>query len=191
MSPRLPRLDALSQASIRRPRLTLALLAGFALAAAPGLARLEVRTDGRALAPAPDPAVRLDAAVRQHFGVRDPLVVLIEASHPRGVWNPATMRHLKRLSDSLAAVEGIGPEHVVSLATERRDRVYPGTLEFRPYLDPIPDTPAQMALLEQDVAAARIMTGTLVSGDARAVSIILGVPPLDPGRPAAVDRAAI
>ena len=56
--PRLPRLDALSQASIRRPRLTLALLAGFTLAAAPGLARLELRTDGRELAPANDPAVR-------------------------------------------------------------------------------------------------------------------------------------
>jgi hypothetical protein len=187
----LPRLDALSQGSIRRPWLTLALLAGVTLAAAPGLARLEVRTDGRALAPANDPAVRLDAAVRQHFGVRDPLVVLIETSDPRGVWNPATMRHLKRLSDTLAGVSGIGPDHVVSLATVRRDRVYPGTLTFRPFLDPLPDTPALMALLEQDVAAARIMTGTLVSADARAVSILVGVPPLDPGAPAAVDRAAI
>jgi len=187
----LPRLDALAQASIRRPRLTLALLAGFTLAAAPGLARLEVRTDGRALAPANDPAVRLDAEVRQHFGVRDPLVVLIETSHPRGVWNPATMRHLKHLSDALAAAPGIGPEHVVSLATERRDSVYPGTLTFRPYLDPLPDTPALMALLEQDVAAARIMTGTLVSADARAVSIVVGVPALDPAAAAAVDRAAI
>jgi hypothetical protein len=191
MSLSLPRLDALSQASIRRPRLTLALLAGFTLAAAPGLARLELRTDGRELAPSNDPAVRLEASVRRHFGVRDPLVVLIETSHPRGVWNPATLRHLQRLSVALAALPGIGPEHVVSLATERRDRVYPGTLTFRPYLDPIPDTPAQMALLEQDVAAARIMTGTLVSADARAVSIVLGVPPLDPARPAAVDRAAI
>ena len=138
-----------------------------------------------------DPAVRLEASVRRHFGVRDPLVVLIETSHPRGVWNPATLRHLQRLSDALAALPGIGPGHVVSLATERRDRVYPGTLTFRPYLDPIPDTPAQLALLEQDVAAARIMTGTLVSADARAVAIVLGVPPLDPGSPAAVDRAAI
>lgn len=187
----LPRLDALSQGSIRRPRLTLALLAGFTLAAAPGLARLELRTDGRELAPTNDPAVRLEAEVRRHFGVRDPLVVLIETSHPRGVWNPATLRHLQRLSDTLAALPGIGPGHVVSLATERRDRVYPGTLTFRPYLDPIPDTPAQMALLEQDVAAARIMTGTLVSADARAVSIVVGVPPLDPDRPTAVDRAAI
>jgi predicted RND superfamily exporter protein len=187
----LPRLDALSQLSIRKPRLTLALLAAGTLAAAPGLARLEVRTDGHALVPANDPAVRLDASVRRHFGVRDPLVVLIETSHPRGVWNPATMRHLERLSDALAAVEGIGPEHVVSLATERRDSVYPGTLTFRRFLDPLPDTPALMSLLEQDVAAARIMTGTLVSADARAVSILVGVPDLDPGAPAAVDRAAI
>jgi predicted RND superfamily exporter protein len=190
----LPRLDALSQLSIRKPRLTLALLAAVALAAAPGLARLEVRTDGRALVPGNDPAVRLDASVRQHFGVRDPLVVLIETSHPRGVWNPATMRHLKRLSDALAAAPGIGPQHVVSLATERRDSVYPGTLVFRPFLDPLPDTPALMSVLEQDVAAARIMTGTLVSADARAVSILVGVPALDPGAPRqapAVDRAAI
>jgi uncharacterized protein len=187
----LPRLDQLSQASIRRPAWTLVLLAGFALAAAPGLFRLQVRTDGRALVPANDPAVRLDAEVRRHFGVRDPIVVLIETSHPAGVYNPATLRHLQRLSDTLAALPGIGPENLVSLATERRDRVYPGTLRFRPYLDPLPDTPALMALLRSDIAAAHILTGTLISADARAVSILVGVPPVQPEAPFAVDRAAL
>jgi predicted RND superfamily exporter protein len=173
----LPRLDGLSQRSIRHPRATLALLAGLTLAAAPGLLRLEVRTDGRALVPVEDPAVRFDAEVREHFQLRDPIVVLVESSHPDGAFNPATLRHLQRLSDSLAQIEGIGPDNVMSLATERRDRVYPGTLTFRPFLDPPPDTPELLALLRSDVAAAGILTGTLVSADGRSVSLLVGVPP--------------
>ena len=133
---KLPRLDALSQRSIRHPRATLALLVAITLAAAPGLLRLEVRTDGRALVPVDDPAVRFDAEVREHFGLRDPLVVLITSSHPAGVWNAVTLHHLQRLSDALVKLPRVGPDNVVSLATERRDRVYPGTLTFRPFLDP-------------------------------------------------------
>jgi predicted RND superfamily exporter protein len=194
---KLPRLDGLSQRSIRHPAATLALLAGIVLAAAPGLLRLEVRTDGRALVPVDDPAVRFDAEVREHFHLRDPIVVLVESSHPDGVWNPSTLRHLQRLSDALAQLPGVGVDNVISLATERRDRVYPGTLTFRPFLDPPPDTPELIALLRSDVAAAGILTGTLLSPDGRSASLLIGVPgPAAAGAPAprgaeTVDRAAL
>jgi predicted RND superfamily exporter protein len=193
---KLPRLDGLSQRSIRHPAATLALLIAFTLAAAPGLLRLEVRTDGRALVPADDPAVRFDAEVRAHFQLRDPIVVLVSSTHPEGVWNPATLGHLQRLSDALAALPGVGPANVVSLATEHRDRVYPGTLQFRPFLDPPPGTPELMAELRADVAAARILTGTLLSPDGRSAALFVGVPPTAGGGRAAAgdelpDRAAL
>src|SRR6185295_18798844 len=117
--------------AIAFPRIAIGLVALATLVLAPGLLRLKVRTDGRSLAPPSDPAVTFDAEVRRHFGLRDPIIVLIEASGPQGVYNPGTMGRAVALTEALAKLPGIGPENVVSLATERRDRFYPDSLVFR------------------------------------------------------------
>jgi len=54
-----------------RPRRAIAVMAVVTLAAAPGLARLKLRTDGHALMPLNDPAILFDAEVREHFHLRD------------------------------------------------------------------------------------------------------------------------
>ncbi len=177
----------LARWSIAHPGRVLALLAAVLLAAAPGLVRLELRTDGHALVPPHDPAVHADADVRAHFGLRDPLVVVVETTHPDGVWNAATLRSVQWVSDALAAIEEIGPRGVMSLATEKRDRVYPGTLVFRPYLDPPPETPPLLRMLREDVAAAGILDGTLVGRDGSATAILAGVPAVGEG----ADRTAL
>jgi hypothetical protein len=161
-------------------------IAAFALAtlaALPGLLRLELRTDGHALVPAGDPVVVFDAEVRERFHLRDPLVVLIESSHPDGVLNPRTLRSVREISDILSRLPGVAPEDVVSLATEHRHRVYPGTLQFRPFLDPMPDTPELLKLLDDDLRIARLPEGTLISADRKAVTVLVGVPLLDPSHP--------
>jgi predicted RND superfamily exporter protein len=168
---------------LRRPWLVIAVFALATLAALPGLLRLELRTDGHALVPADDPTVVFDAEVRERFHLRDPLVVLIESSHPDGVLNPRTLRSVREISDRLARLPGVDPGDVVSLATEHRHRVYPGTLDFRPFLDPQPDTPELLQLLDDDLRVARILDGTLISADRKAVTVLVGVPPLDPARP--------
>ncbi len=168
---------------LRRPWLVIAVFALATLAALPGLMRLELRTDGHALVPADDPAVVFDAEVRERFHLRDPLVVLIESSHPDGVLNPRTLRSVSEISRILARLPGVGPEDVVSLATEHRHRVYPGTLNFRPFLDPQPDTPELLKLLDDDLRIARILDGTLISADRKAVTVLVGVPHLDPAHP--------
>lgn len=168
---------------LRRPWLVIAVFALATLAALPGLLRLELRTDGHALVPADDPTVVFDAEVRERFHLRDPLVVLIESSHPDGVLNPRTLRSVQEISDLLARLPGVDPKDVVSLATEHRHRVYPGTLDFRPFLDPPPDTPELLQLLDDDLRVARILDGTLISADRKAVTVLVGVPPLDPAHP--------
>ena len=54
--------------------------------AATGLPRLELRTDGRALVPRADPAVRFDAELRRDFGLRDPLLVYLETADEGGLY---------------------------------------------------------------------------------------------------------
>lgn len=175
--------------AIARPWRVLAIWALVLAVAAPGLLRLELRTDGHALVPADDPAILFDAEVRQHFGLRDPIVVYLESAHPDGIFNQDTLRRVARLSSAFAELDGVGAEQVISLATERRDRVYPGTLKFRPLLDPLPDTPELMATLREDLDAIGILYGTLVSADRQATTILVGVPNLPPdAAPHAADR---
>jgi predicted RND superfamily exporter protein len=172
-----------AELSLRHPWVVIAVFAALTLAALGGLPRLELRMDGHALVSADDPTTRLDAEVREHFHLRDPLVVLIETTDPRGIYSPQVLRSVQELSRIFAGLPGIGPENVASLATEHRHRVYPGTLRFRPFLDPLPDTPELVALLDGDLRAAGILDGTLVSADRKAVTILVGVPPVDRAHP--------
>ena len=154
-------IQAVVAVSIRNPRLTILPLLLAVVVAAPGMFFLELRTDGQALKPANDPRILFDAQVRSHFDLRDPIAITIDTRSPEGIFNLPTLRIVSELSEKLAGLDGIGFDHVVSLATERRDRVYPGTLDFRFFLDPLPTTPELMEQLRQDLAAADIMTGTL------------------------------
>lgn len=185
MLKRLPYL--LARWSLRNPRRIAIVAVIFMALALPGLLRLELRTDGHALVPPDDSAVRLDAEIREHFGLRDPIVVLIESSHPDGIYNEQTLSTVKTISDRLQRLDGIGKGAVTSLATERRDRVYPGTLSFRPYLDPVPNSSKLMDILRSDIEAAQILYGTLVSRDGKATSILVGAPYVTAGE----DRTAL
>jgi len=190
--------DRLAYWSIDHPRRTIAAFAVLVLLAAPGLFRLQLRTDGHALVPPGDPAVRFDAEVRRHFGLRDPIVVVIETPRPDGIFNPGTLRRLRDLTAALEKVEGVPPGGVTSLATEKRDRVYPGTLDFRPFLDVVPETPQEMEIFRGDLEAIEILRGTLVSKDRSAVAVLVGAPNVleaagEPGgvNAAAADRVAL
>src|SRR5215210_516365 len=185
-------LTRIAERAMERPWRFIAAMVLFTLLAIPGLTRLKFRTDGHALMPPDDPVVRFDLSVRNDFQLRDPIVVLVETTHPEGIYNIATLRMVQELSDALGKIDGVGHEQITSLATERRDRFFPGTLTFRPFLDPLPDTPLLMSLLKSDVEATPILTGTLISADHRATAILVGAPSAfdEQGR-IATDRAGL
>lgn len=183
-------------AAARRPRRALALAMAVLAAAAPGLLRLELRTDGAALAPPDDPAIVADREVRRHFGLRDPLLVILESDHPDGIYNPATLARVEAITHAVAGVPGVGAEHVVSLATENSPRFRPPEFDFYGLLEPPPDTPERLAEVRSEVEATDVFHGTLVSLDRRAAVVVVGVPDaalpgaVGEGGPA-VDRTAL
>lgn len=181
----------LGLASAARPRLALALLLAVVLAAAPGLFRLQLRTDGHSLVPPDDPAVEIDRKARRVFGLRDPLLVVVETRHPAGIFNPGTLDRVARLTRDLAALPGIDPEDVQSLATESSLRFAPDGFSFLRLLDPPPHTPGRLAEVRADVESIDLLHGTLVSFDRRAAAVLVGVRgPSDP-EGAGVDRTAL
>jgi len=169
--------NSLSRAALRHPGRTLAAVALLTAAAAPGLARLELRTDGAALVPPRAAAVVYDREVRRRFDVRDPMVVVVRAERPGGIFNPETLRRVRDLTAALARLPGIGPAGVTSLATEQGFRFRAGTLQRRTFLDPLPTTPAALAELRSDLARIGVYDGVLVGTGGRAAAVVMGVPP--------------
>ncbi|MFQ5491955.1 MAG: hypothetical protein ACE5GE_14655, partial [Phycisphaerae bacterium] len=162
--------------AIAHPLRTLALALVLPLAAAPGLLWLTLRTDGHALVPPDAPEVRFDQAVRDQFGTEDLICIVVRTNHPDGIFNPHTLQRVQDLSDRIAAIEGINPANISSLATERGDRVRPGTLIFRRFLEPLPQTKLELNRLRADLEAIQLYNGTLLSRDRRATTIFAGVP---------------
>lgn len=178
-------------AAAARPRLALAVMLAVVLAAAPGLLQLRLRTDGHSLVPPDDPAVQIDRETRRTFGLRDPLLVVLETRHPDGIYNAGTLDRLARLTRDLAALPGIAPEDVQSLATEKSLRFAPDGVNFLHLLDPPPRTPTRLAEVRKDVESIDVLHGTLVSFDRRSTAVLVGVRgPSDP-HGADVDRTAL
>lgn len=163
--------------AIAHPRRTIVLAFVLTMCVAPGMLRLRLRTDGHALVPETAPQVIFDGEIRQRFGLDDPLVVLIRTDHPDGVFNHDTLKLVERLTESLASLDGIRPWTVFSLATEHSDRVWSGTLKFRRFLEPFPETRDDRLRLRDDLRAIKLYSGTLVSRDEQATAVMVGVPP--------------
>lgn len=159
--------------AVRHPWRVLAVAIVLTGAALPGLARLTLRTDGHALVDPAHPAVREDAALRAIFPVPDPLLVLIETDHERGIYNPHTLEIVRRLTERLAVCPGV--QSVTSLATEPGDRFRPGTLLYQTLLEEFPDTIERTERLREDVRALRLFHGTLVGLDERSTTVLVRV----------------
>jgi len=166
----------LSHYAIRHPRQVLALVAVITLAAAPGILRLKLRTDGHALVSATAPEVIADKAVRDHFGIHDQLVVLIRPGNTHGIFNPATLQLVRDLTAEFKQLPGVAPFDVMSLATEPSFRMRPGTLIQQKLLEPPLKTQSELDQLREDLRRIELYNGTLVSADGQSTVILVGVP---------------
>lgn len=177
-------LAELPRFAVRRPRLVVALALLVTFAAAPGMLRLTLRTDGHALVSEDDPAVVADNAIRREFGLEDNIVVLIATAHTNGIYNSNTLQLVRDLTAALKTVPGLNASNIASLATEPTFRFRPGTLHFQPLLEPPSNTPQQCEQLREDLRKIRLYTGTIVAHDGRSTAILVGTP-------AGADRAAL
>jgi predicted RND superfamily exporter protein len=104
--------------ALRRPLPVLAALALVSAAAAAGLLRLRLRTDGAAIYPAKNPVVEQTRHDRETFGETEQAILLVtsRAGGPR-VASPAGFRFLRETQDALDNLAGVEHSGVRSLVT--------------------------------------------------------------------------
>ena len=165
----------LARISIRHPRLTILVAVSLTLAVAPGALRLTLRTDGHALVSKNAPGVLYDAAVREQFGIEDPVVVVIRSPHAEGIYNAGTLQLVRELTAEFMKLEGVRSNNVSSLATEHGFRNRPGTLLFQTLLETPRQTKEELAQLRDDLRRIELYTGTIVSFDGQSTAILIGL----------------
>lgn len=178
---------AASHFAVRQARRVLIVAAIFTLLPLGGLTRLRRDTDANTLVPSKDPAVRIDRTLRARFDLRDQIIIYIDTHRHNGIFDASVLGAVRAISDEIAAIPEIGHEHVMSLATEARDRLVPGSGEtFGSFVSTIPSTRREMEELRADLAlpSARLAEGTIVTRDRSGTAIHTGVPD-------DADRAAI
>jgi len=166
----------INRACVRHPSWTLLANLIVVLLVAPGVLRLRLRTDGAALVPHGDERVAVDRVIRGQFAIEDPVVILIESDAARGIYDREILTLIRDLTADLLKLEGVSSTNVVSLATEKVDRLQENTLRFRSILEPFPRNEAEILAVRDDVRAIELYTGTVVSTDERAAAIYVGVP---------------
>jgi predicted RND superfamily exporter protein len=168
--------SSLSLHAIRHPKRVIVIAALITLAAAPGMLRLKLRTDGHALVSQNAPEVIYDKNIRDQFGIEDQMVVLIRSGHADGIFNPATLQLVRDLTAEFRTIPGINPSNVMSLATEPSFRLRPGTLIHETLLEPPLKSKVELNQLRDDLRRIELYTGTFVSADGKSTVILIGVP---------------
>ena len=93
----------------------------------------------------------LFAAIREQFGIEDPLVVVIRSPQPDGIFNPATLQLVRELTAEFTKLDGVKSNNVVSLATEHGFRTRPGTLLYQTFLESPRQTKKELDELRDDL----------------------------------------
>lgn len=172
--------------SIAYPRSVVAIAMALTLLACLQIPGIRLRLDGRSLIPARHPAIAESDRAAALFEARDVIVVGLAAPET-GIYTPEALRLLTELSAEIAAVQGIVPGSVTSLATIPRLFIEDDLLDLQPLLDrgdrATPDA-ALAARIRRETAALGLDDGILAAADGRAMAIYAEVEP-------AADRGAV
>ena len=133
-----------------------------------GALRLTVDPSVDDMLPEGDEGRRFYDYVRRLFGSDETLVVALAAGD---VFTEANLRRIQRLTRRLQEIDGV--HHVVSLANALNIRSRDGDLAIEPFIDEIPDDPAELERIRREALDNPIYAGNLVSRDSRATVLLV------------------
>jgi len=79
-----------------------------------GIARLKLRTDATRWFHPPAPEVIYDQAIRDRFGIEDPIIVVVHSLDREGIFNPGSIQLVRDLTADFGKMPGIGPSSVLT-----------------------------------------------------------------------------
>ena len=169
--------DAVVNLALRRPKAvylaTAALVVGLGLQ----IPRIQIDTDPENMLPADQPERVFHDAVQRQFALHDAIVVgLVNEAHPDGIYNPASLQALERVTRAVLELDGVVRADVMALPlADNITQAGPGTIRFAWLMPQAPQSRAASLEIAAQAERLRLLKDTLVSGDGRAAAIYVPV----------------
>jgi len=129
-------------------------------------------TTPEAFVPKDSPALTYRDHVESVFGLKDPMVIALLADGEHGIYTPGALRLVEQLTRALANIEGVDPDGITSLATEKDIRGTSDGMLVEPLWDTPPQTTTEIRSIRARVDQFPLMLGTLVARDGSGTLVI-------------------
>lgn len=167
-------LTKLYSAVIRFPKLAIAIVIGVTVFLATQLPHLRWETDARVYLPKGHAAIKYDEKVDEIFGVKDSVIIGV-VNDEEGIFNPATLSRIARLTEEIAALPGVIANRPVDVASLSTATIFVGTdtsIGSDPLMPHVPVNEDEVSKLKKLVYDnSDLFVGNLVSQDGKAAMI--------------------
>ncbi len=164
--------------SIRFPRLVIGVLIAICFAACLYIPKIQLQLDGRSLIPEGHVDLMQSDSAASLFNLQDVIVLGVESPQGEDIYTQKTLTQLAKLSHELAAIDGMVPNSVKSLATLPRLFIDNNSIDLEPLLSP--DRTAELLPIEQikkETSALGLNDDILIARDNQAAAIYANAEP--------------
>ncbi len=136
------------------------------------LPRLAKDTSAEAFIASDHPAVIYRQEVADTFGLSDPVILALVNDGPNGIFNPRSLNLVSFLTQQIGALDGVDPERVVSIATEKHIAGDESGMMVTPLYEGQVESHEQADAIRTRVSEMPLYTGNLVSEDGSSTLIV-------------------
>ncbi|VAW86871.1 hypothetical protein MNBD_GAMMA16-1320 [hydrothermal vent metagenome] len=159
---------------IRSPKIVLMLFTVITIFLAVQLPTLEWETDARVYMPKGHPAILYDEKIERLFGAKDAVIIGI-VNEEKGIFNPETLALITRITEKVAALDGVIANRLIDVASLSTASFFLGTDTSigAKRLMPYPVSSAhEIEQLKKEVFDNRdLFVGNIISEDGKATMI--------------------
>ncbi|NOY73818.1 MAG: MMPL family transporter [Gammaproteobacteria bacterium] len=159
---------------IRSPKIVLALFTVITIYLATQLPTLEWETDARVYMPKGHPAIVYDEKIEHLFGAKDAVIIGI-VNEEKGIFNPETLALITRVTEKVAALDGVIANRLIDVASLSTASFFLGTdtsigaKRLMPY--PVSSISDIEQLKKEVFDNSDLFVGNIVSADGKATMI--------------------
>ena len=159
--------------SIRYPRTVIAAVIVLVLGLGSQIPRIVIDTDPENMLPADQPSRVFHNQVKKDFNLHDIVVVgVVNEEDPDGVFNPASLGNIHRLTRHIEQIEGVIRPDLLSVSTvDNISQGGPGVVRFDWLMRDPPETREEALAIRAAAARLPMIQGTLLSEDGEAITI--------------------
>jgi len=164
----------LVELSATHPRIVVGLTLLLTVAFGLQFPKIRIDTDPKNMLPETSQVRRYNDQVESWFGLH-PDVIVVGIRNEGGLFNPESLRRIKRITDEILKLPGVVARDVISLPTVDDVTVDGETLRAQPLLDRVPEREEGLAALKKQLTGNPLVLERLVSADGKVSALYVPI----------------